>query len=94
MDWYRRQLCWYESLLRYAATHFAPAGRRLVAAAVMLACGPRAVIGTVVKKGSGAVSVYGKIFRLAWFCWRKAGLFQAAAGSSSRKGETGPAFLR
>ena len=95
MEWGWRQLCWYESLLRYVAKHFAPAGRRLVAAAVMLACAPRAAIAGVVKNEKSAVSVYGKVFRLAWCCWRKASYFQTVtAGSSSRKGETGPAFLR
>jgi GT2 family glycosyltransferase len=90
-----RQLCWYESLLRYAAKQFPPVGRRAVAAAVMLACYPRAVIGAVVNNGAEAVSVYSKVFQRAWCCWRNAGLFhELTAGSSSRKGETGPAILR
>lgn len=96
MEWGARQLCWYESLLRYATKHFRPGGRRLVAAAVMVACSPRAAMGAVVKNGAEAVTVYSRVFRLAWSCWREAGIFSKpdASGSSSPKGETGPAVLR
>jgi GT2 family glycosyltransferase len=95
MNWGRRRLCWYESLLRYAARHFRPEHRRAVAAAVMLACAPRGLLDALVGNGAEAVTVYRKVFRLALCCWRKSGLFsELPAGPSSSKGETGTAFLR
>jgi GT2 family glycosyltransferase len=72
LDWEQRQLFWYGNLLRYSGKHFSTPGVRLVAAAVMLACLPRAIAALASGRRSGP-SVYSKVFLLAWNCWRKGG---------------------
>jgi len=63
LSWEWRQLYWYDNLLRYAARHFSPASRGLVAAAAMLAAMLRATGGAW--STGGALRVYGRIVRLA-----------------------------
>ncbi len=64
LSWEQRRLYWYDSLLRYAARHFSPAARGLVAAAILLAGGLRAT-GETFGVGGKALRVYGRIVRLA-----------------------------
>ena len=92
--WEDRQVFWYGNLLRYAAAHFEPAGRRLVAASVVVGLLPRAAFGLVIQRTPSAVSVYSKLFRVACRCWRKgARLSDLQASRITRKGERGPAVL-
>jgi N-acetylglucosaminyl-diphospho-decaprenol L-rhamnosyltransferase len=70
LEWHKRQLFWYDNLLRFAAKHYSAAGRRLVAAAVMLGSVPRSLSALIIGRSPGSVSVYIEIFRAAWaaFC--------------------------
>lgn len=45
MDYSKRITAWYASLLRYSCKHFSNSGGRCVAVAVIIAAGPRCVIG-------------------------------------------------
>lgn len=63
LSWEGRQLYWYDSLLRYAARHFSPASRGLVAAAAVAAAILRATGGAW--NNGRALRVYGRIVRLA-----------------------------
>lgn len=83
LSWESRQLFWYGSLLRYSAKHLSTSGRRLVSAAVMAACLPRGVLGLFGRGGLAAVSVYGKVFRLAFGSWRNVRYFGELAARSS-----------
>jgi N-acetylglucosaminyl-diphospho-decaprenol L-rhamnosyltransferase len=69
LEWEDRQVFWYGSLLRYAVKHFSVAGRRLVAAAVIVACVPRTVAGIVSGHRLRAVGVYSRVFRAASSAW-------------------------
>jgi len=71
MSWSTRQLSWYGSLLRYVARHFRPAGRSMVCGAVMLAAVIRAVTGTVLRRSSQPLFVYGRVIRLAALSFSK-----------------------
>lgn len=65
LDWERRELYWYSSLLGYAGKHF-PSGRaRLVALAVMGGALLRMVTGIWLRRDK-PFRVYGKVIRLAW----------------------------
>jgi len=92
--WEDRQVFWYGNLMRYAAAHFRPRGRRLVAGAVVLGMLPRSVIALLFRGKLNAVSVYSEVFRLACRCWSKGhSLTELQAAQLSRKGEKGPAVL-
>jgi GT2 family glycosyltransferase len=65
MPYARRTLCWYASLLKYAAKHFRPAGRWPVCAAVMFGSVPRAVTGTLAERSTAPLATYWKVVRLA-----------------------------
>lgn len=64
LSWERRQLCWYDSLLKYADKHLGAMDRALVAAAAILACALRAPGGTC-GYGGRALRAYARIVRLA-----------------------------
>lgn len=66
VSWPRRQLYWYGSLLRYAARHFSPWGRRWVCCAVIFGLVPRLVMGIISGRSSQAVGVCGRLMRLAF----------------------------
>lgn len=68
LSWEERQLFWYSSLLRYSSKHFNKRGRRIVSAALMLSCIPRAMLALAAGKGYTAVAVYSKVFLIAWRC--------------------------
>ena len=84
--WDQRQVFWYGNLLRYASTHFAMGGRRLVAAAVMLGFLIRSGTAILFRGRLSAVSVYSEVFRRARRCWSKGQcLSDLQAGQLSRK---------
>ena len=60
-----RQLCWYGSLLRYAAKHFSPGAEKLVCTAVLLGSVLRTVLGFPRQRGLKSIAVYGNVARLA-----------------------------
>lgn len=65
MTWAKRQLSWYGSLLRYAARHFQPAGRRWVCGSIMISSAPRALVGMIQQHSVQPLVVYGALVRLA-----------------------------
>jgi N-acetylglucosaminyl-diphospho-decaprenol L-rhamnosyltransferase len=68
MEWGCREVCWYVSLLRYAAKHFRPYAYRGVSAAVVLGSMFRAVIGMIRRRSLRPIQVYAKIARFAGLC--------------------------
>lgn len=89
LTWHDRQLFWYGSLVRYARKHFSAPDRRLVLAALMMACTVRAVWGLLSGKRMLALAVYSKVFRVALRCWRDEGT--GVASVSSGRGESSAA---
>lgn len=63
-----QQLYWYGSLLRYAAKHFQPAGRRVVCAAVVIGSVPRMFFGAVFERSLAPFVVFATVLRLAVGC--------------------------
>jgi GT2 family glycosyltransferase len=85
LGWERRQLCWYDGLLRYSGKQLGPVGHRLVCLAVILRSALRALEGIVVLRRPQAAAVHGRIVRLGlgWLLaggTRRGGLRLAAAG--------------
>jgi GT2 family glycosyltransferase len=68
-----RQRFWYGSLLRYAAKHFRPFSRRLVALSVAVAVVPRVMAGSGGGQISSKVSTIKFIWRMAWRCLQAGG---------------------
>lgn len=68
LDWGRRQIHWYTSLLKYSAKHFSAASLRLVASSVCVASLLRGIHATVTKGTRSAVSVYSRVSWLAGLC--------------------------
>jgi GT2 family glycosyltransferase len=64
LAWDRRQLCWYDSLLRYAAKHFGPATLRAVCLAVLFRSVGRAVLGIFLLRSTEALSTQVSIMSL------------------------------
>jgi N-acetylglucosaminyl-diphospho-decaprenol L-rhamnosyltransferase len=67
LEWSRRELFWYGSLLKYAAKHFSVREFRGVCAAVVLGSALRAFAGVIQKRSLKPVSVYA---RIAWLAGR------------------------
>ncbi len=65
LDWERRQLYWYVSLLRYASKHFRPYAYRGVSAAVVLGAIFRAAIETVRWRSARPLKVYATVAKVA-----------------------------
>jgi N-acetylglucosaminyl-diphospho-decaprenol L-rhamnosyltransferase len=63
-----QQLYWYGSLLRYAAKHFRPAGKRAVCAAVVIGSVPRMFLGALLQRSLKPFAVFGNVIRLAGRC--------------------------
>ncbi|MCX6623516.1 MAG: glycosyltransferase family 2 protein [Acidobacteria bacterium] len=63
-----QQLYWYGSLLRYAAKHFRPAGKRAVCAAVVVGSVPRMLLGALRQRSLEPLAVFGNVIRLAGRC--------------------------
>ena len=63
-----RQLYWYDSLLKYAAKHLGLAARWVTCLAVVLRSVVRAIMGIFLLRGRQALSVHGRIIRLAARC--------------------------
>ena len=68
-----RQRVWYGSLLKYAAKHFRPLSRRVVAAVVALAVVPRLLMGRNGGQIRSRLYSIKFIWRMAWRCWRTGG---------------------
>lgn len=83
LSWERRQLCWYDSLLRYSGKHFGPAGHRGLCLAVILRSALRAAEGIVPLRRSQAAAVHARIVRLGvrWVvsCRKRPGRVRLAA---------------
>lgn len=91
LSWPDRQLFWYRSLLRFASLHLSATERRGVCVAVMLACLPRGVLGLFGQEAVQSMSVYSRVFRLAWGCWRdRWDPDGRTPGAIVTEGETGP----
>lgn len=60
-----RVLCWYVSLLKYAAKRFRPFAYRCICTAVAVACVGRMVWGMVRERSLVPAQIYSKIIRLA-----------------------------
>ncbi len=65
LEWQRREVYWYVSLLKYASKHFGPYAFRWVSAAVVLGSLFRTAIGVVTRRSFRPITVYAKIGRLA-----------------------------
>jgi GT2 family glycosyltransferase len=79
----KRETFWYGSLLKYASKHFAGGPRRMVSAAVMMACIPRSLVELMVRRSAQPLRTYSKVFRLAARCFirsRHPGAQQAQIG--------------
>ena len=68
LDQICRQAYWYGSLLMYTQRHLRPAGRRLVALAVLAGLAPRTVMGILHQASLRRVSDYDRVFHLAARC--------------------------
>jgi GT2 family glycosyltransferase len=79
VSWSQRQHDWYGNLLRYAAIHLDPAGRRMVAASVVVGLAPRAVTGMFRGRSLRPLRVYFQLFGIA------AGLFFSTGRAPSRE---------
>jgi GT2 family glycosyltransferase len=75
-----RQRVWYGSLLRYAAKHFRPSSRRLLAVTVALAVVPRILPGQAGAPVREKIQSIKYIWRLAWRC------FQTGCSTEDRPG--------
>ena len=64
LDWSRRQLCWYASLLSYASKHFRPYACRGVSTTVLLGAIFRAPIEVLRYRSLGPVKVYAQVAQL------------------------------
>ncbi len=60
-----REVCWYSSLLRYAAKHYGPGAFRVVCASVVAGAVLRMVAGIARERSSGPVRVFGRVAGLA-----------------------------
>lgn len=60
-----QQLYWYGSLLKYAAKHFRPAGKRVVCAAVVIGSVSRMLAGGLLQRSFEPLIVYRGVIRLA-----------------------------
>ena len=65
LEWSRREVYWYVSLLKYASKHFRPLEFRRVTAAVMLGSLFRTAVEIARRRSFRPIRVYGKIGRLA-----------------------------
>jgi len=81
-----QQLYWYGSLLRYAAKHFRPAGKRVVCAAVVVGSVPRMLVGVFLERSLEPLAVFGNVIRLAGRC-----LFSGRMEDAAVSRETGAA---
>ena len=61
----KRQLCWYGSLLGFAAKHYRPSTSRMLCAAVFLGAIPRMLLGVVAFQSLTPIAAYGKVMALA-----------------------------
>jgi len=61
-----REVCWYSSLLRYAAKHYQPSAFRAVCASVVAGSMLRMVAGIARERNGGPVRVFGRVAGLAW----------------------------
>jgi hypothetical protein len=68
MEWSKRELCWYGSLLRYASKHFSRFKFRGVCGAVVLGSAVRLLTGLFVRRTSQVITVYAKTAGLAAQC--------------------------
>lgn len=68
-----RQRVWYGSLLRYAAKHFRPLSRRILAVAVALAIVPRVLFSRAGDPIRSKIQSIKYIWRLAWRCFQTGG---------------------
>ncbi|MCS7043135.1 MAG: glycosyltransferase [Bryobacteraceae bacterium] len=75
LEWERRQLYWYRSLLRYVSRHLHAPGRVSVCLSVIAGVLPRIVTGIVATRSADPLRVYGRLVRLA----ARAAVFPAAA---------------
>lgn len=66
-----RQRVWYGSLLRYAAKHFRPVSRRIIAVSVAFAVVPRILTGMGGEQVRAKIHSIKFIWRLAWRCFLK-----------------------
>jgi GT2 family glycosyltransferase len=68
-----REVCWYSSLLRYAAKHYGPGAFRAVCASVVAGSVLRMVAGIARERSGGPVRVFGRVAGLAWrqFLYRR-----------------------
>ena len=80
-----RQLCWYGSLLRYAAKHFSASSSRVVSLAVALACIPRAIAGVLLHRTLTPVSVYSRVL---WLAARSLSAGRAGVLGAPKRGST------
>lgn len=74
---------WYGSLLKYAAKHFAPVARRMVALAVMIVLPPRAFVGMFRDTSSTAISSHLFIWQSAWRCFWSGTAVSKSPGTES-----------
>ncbi len=65
LNWQRREVYWYVSLLKYASKHFRPRAFRWVSAAVVLGSVFRTAAGLVTRRNLEPIGVYAMIGRLA-----------------------------
>jgi N-acetylglucosaminyl-diphospho-decaprenol L-rhamnosyltransferase len=60
-----RQLCWYGSLLGFAAKHHSSSTARIICAAVFIGSIPRMLLGVAAFRSLTSIAVYGKVMALA-----------------------------
>ncbi len=69
-----RRVCWYRSLLRYAAKHFRPGAYRAVCLGVLAGSFLRVIVESAFERSLKPLAAYGKVARLAGrslvFGWR------------------------
>jgi len=70
IDFGCRQQFWYGSLLRYAAKHFSPWSRRILAVTVAVAVVPRILAGKSGQRSGTKIQSITNIWRLAWRCFQ------------------------
>ena len=83
MHYSRRITAWYASLFRYSCKHFSNLGGRCVASAVILAAGPRCVVGILGQRNFAPLAVWMGVCSMAvsvlWSGARAKGCFQIAS---------------
>jgi GT2 family glycosyltransferase len=68
LDWGKRQLFWYGSLLRFTAKHFRSSSRWAVGLAVIIGSLGRMLVSVISRASLEPVSVYSKVIYLACSC--------------------------